>query len=97
MLPNGDTLSETVIHFDSASGGCAAWPPFLLATNNGTDLDRLLDTLQEVFGAEAIGAHERQALRHVFATVIAESTPEDPPTFHRAYQLMARAGTGVLP
>jgi len=82
--------------------------PFTSAIDDGQQVDHLLDLLQEVFGADAIGPRSRQILGHVFSTVIAAATPDHPPTFGTAYQMMVdpevrdrviadAAATGRLP
>ena len=63
--------------------------PFVSGAQDGTQMEHLLDLFQEIFGEEAIGPRSRQILGHVFATVIAAGTEEDPPTFDHAYQMLA--------
>jgi hypothetical protein len=62
--------------------------PFGSALEDGTQVDHLLDLFAEVFGEDAIGPRSRQILGHVFATVIAASTPDHPPTFGDAYRML---------
>lgn len=66
--------------------------PLDTTVSDAAAITQLLDTFQDIFGAEAIGPRSREILGHTLTAIIAASTPEHPRTLRDAYRFITDEG-----
>ncbi|WP_053958124.1 type IV secretory system conjugative DNA transfer family protein [Sulfobacillus thermosulfidooxidans] len=72
-----------------------ALQPLDATASAASAVTELLETLQEIFGASAVGARSREILGHTFTALLAAQTPDHPYTLRDAYRFLTDEGYRV--
>ncbi len=84
---------RTVIWFDPTDPTNPwALEPLDTTVGDAAAMTQLVDTLQDIFGADAIGPRSREILGHTLTIILADSTPDHPRTLRDAYRFLTDEG-----
>jgi hypothetical protein len=84
---------RTVIWFDPTDPANPwALQPLDTTVGDAAAMTQLIDTLQDIFGTDAVGPRSREILGHTMTAILAAGTPGQPRTLRDAYRFLTDEG-----